>query len=48
MAAKYGAASLERLYKTGAGKNGGEEIVLSIVYYPDVNEYRERSLYRWS
>ncbi len=37
---KYGAASLERLYKTGAGKNGGEEIVLSIVYYPDVNEYR--------
>ncbi len=40
VAAKYGAASLERLYKTGAGKNGGEEIVLSIVYYPDVNEYR--------
>ena len=40
VAAKYGAASLERLYQTSAGKNGGEEIVLSIVYYPDVNEYR--------
>jgi len=40
VAAKYGAAALDRLYRTTAGTSEGGEIVLSIVYYPDVNEYR--------
>lgn len=43
ISAKYGAKALERLYNTGAGEDFGvrsEPIVLSVVYYPDVNEYR--------
>lgn len=40
---KYGAGALDRLYRTGAGEASGarpEPVVLSVVYYPDVNEYR--------
>lgn len=43
IAAKYGAEALDRLYRTNAGGITGahaELIVLSVVYYPDVNEYR--------
>ena len=41
VAAKYGTAALDRLYRTGTGgQDAGEEIVLSVVYYPDINEYR--------
>lgn len=41
VAAKYGTAALDRLYRTGTGgQDTGEEIVLSVVYYPDINEYR--------
>ena len=41
VAAKYGTAALDRLYRTEtAGQDTGEEIVLSVVYYPDINEYR--------
>ncbi len=35
--------ALDRLYRTGAGENAGaqaEPIVMSVVYYPDVNVYR--------
>ncbi len=41
VAAKYGTAALDRLYRTGTGgQDTGEEVVLSVVYYPDINEYR--------
>lgn len=43
VSAKYGAEALDRLYRTRAGQDYGmqiEPIVLSVVYYPDVNEYR--------
>lgn len=43
IAAKYGSGALDRLYHTGAGglsNPQSEPIILSVVYYPDVNEYR--------
>lgn len=43
VSARYGAGALDRLYRTGAGENAGaqaEPIVMSVVYYPDVNVYR--------
>ena len=43
IAAKYGDEALGRLYRTGAGERAAaqsEPIVLSVVYYPDVNEFR--------
>lgn len=43
ISAKYGAGALDRLYRTGTWTDAGmksEPIVLSVVYYPDVNEYR--------
>lgn len=41
--AKYGAGAVDRLYRTGTWTGSSmqpEPIVLSVVYYPDVNEYR--------
>lgn len=41
--AKYGGGALDRLYHTGAGGISGPQpqpVTLSVVYYPDVNEYR--------
>lgn len=43
VSAKYGEEALGRLYHRNAGEAFGtqsEPIVLSVVYYPDVNEYR--------
>lgn len=43
VSAKYGEEALDRLYHRNAGEAFGtqsEPIVLSVVYYPDVNEYR--------
>lgn len=43
ISAKYGAGAVDRLYRTGTWTNSStqsEPIVLSVVYYPDVNEYR--------
>ncbi len=40
VAAKYGTDALDRLYQTGALSVQSQPIVLSVVYYPDVNEYR--------
>ena len=43
VSAKYGTNALDKLYHTGTWENQGgqtEPIVLSVVYYPDVNEYR--------
>lgn len=43
IAAKYGGGALDRLYRTGVGgisSPQSEPIILSVVYYPDVNEYR--------
>ena len=43
IAAKYGDEALGRLYRTGAGERAAaqsEPIVLSVVYYPDVNKFR--------
>lgn len=43
VSAKYGAGALDLLYHTGTGDNAGTQetpIVLSVVYYPDVNEFR--------
>lgn len=41
--AKYGASAVDRLYRTGTFTGAGmqpDPIVLSVVYYPDINEYR--------
>lgn len=41
VAAKYGSGALDRLYHTETrGSSGTEPVILSVVYYPDVNEYR--------
>lgn len=41
VSAKYGAGALDGLYRTGApGCGAAQPVVLSVVYYPDVNEYR--------
>lgn len=38
---KYGAGALERLYHPRAGEtSGAQQVELSVVYYPGVNEYR--------
>lgn len=39
IAKKYGAAAVEKLYNTGVQTNA-DDIILSVVYYPDINEYR--------
>lgn len=38
-AEKYGAAAVDNLYHRGT-QTAAEDIVLSVVYYPDINEYR--------
>ncbi len=38
-AEKYGAAAVDNLYHRGI-QTAAEDIVLSVVYYPDINEYR--------
>ncbi|MDE7479156.1 MAG: DHH family phosphoesterase, partial [Lachnospiraceae bacterium] len=43
IAEEYGAGALDRLYHIATLDNQGiqsEQIVLSVVYYPDINEYR--------
>lgn len=43
ISAKYGARALEGLYRTNTWGDSGvqpEPVILSVVYYPDVNEYR--------
>lgn len=39
VAEKYGAAAVDNLYHRGTQTAAGD-IVLSVVYYPDINEYR--------
>lgn len=39
VAEKYGTAAVDALYRKGK-QMPGEDIILSVVYYPDINEYR--------